>query len=243
MTDHRGSFVLSRDLFVCGLGLVYLIAFVSLWTQILGLVGSHGIIPIGEYLDFVHSRIGDAAYWRLPTLCWIDSSDAMLQALCATGTIASAALILGLAPIPILMVLWVLYLSASVAGQDFLSFQWDSLLLEAGVLALFVAPRGWWMRLRLPGETGVTSPTEPWRPGLWLLRLLVFKLMFLSGITKLLSGDPTWRNLSAMSYHYQTQPIPTWTSWYMDHLPVTFHRVECLVMFVIEIGVPFLLHA
>ena len=122
-----------------------------------------------------------------------------------------------MAPRAALAIQWMLYLSLSVAGQDFLSFQWDALLLETGLLAVLWAPTGW-----RPAPRGV----PPFRQSIrWLLVFLVFKLMFLSGATKLLSGDPTWRHLTALDYHFETQPLPTWVGWYAHHQPAGLHRL------------------
>jgi hypothetical protein len=141
-------------------------------------------------------------------------------------------LVVGLGQRAALAALWALYLSLSVAGQDFLSFQWDALLLEAGLLALLWAPAGWW---RADEASPASSPVR------WLLLFLVFKLMFLSGATKLLSGDPTWRHLTALDYHFETQPLPTWPGWYAHQLPSAVRRAATAIMFVIELGAPWLL--
>jgi uncharacterized membrane protein YphA (DoxX/SURF4 family) len=121
-----------------------------------------------------------------------------------------------------------------VIGQDFLSFQWDILLLETGFLAIFFAP--WQLR-------GSSIRREPSRAILWLLRILLFRLMFSSGVVKLTSGDPTWRSLRALDYHYQTQPLPTPLAWLMQQLPHGFQTLSVLVMFGIELAVPFFLFA
>src|SRR5439155_5288918 len=83
------------------------------------------------------------------------------------------------------------------------------------------------------------EPRPPTRSELWLLRLLVFKLMFLSGVVKLTSKDPTWTSLTALDYHYFTQPIPTWPAWYAHHAPTWVHRASVAVTFVIELCAPF----
>ncbi|MGH7990110.1 MAG: lipase maturation factor family protein, partial [Limisphaerales bacterium] len=77
----------------------------------------------------------------------------------------------------------------------------------------------------------------------WLLRLLLFKLIFSSGCAKLLSGDPNWRNLTALTFHYHTQPLPTWIGWYASQLPLWFQKCSCLVMFAVELGAPWLIFA
>jgi hypothetical protein len=142
-------------------------------------------------------------------------------------------LIVGVAPIPCLVVLWLLYLSLCTIGRDFYGFQWDNLLLEAGFLAIFFAP----LQL-LPRPSRETPPS---RLALWLLRFLLFKLMFSSGCVKLLNGDPTWHNLTALTFHYETQPLPTWIGWYAAQMSVPFQKFSCAVMFIIELGVPFLI--
>ena len=176
----------SRWWFLRGLGVIYLIAFLSLWLQISGLVGSHGVLPIGRYLQAVSQQVGTERFRLLPTFCWISASDASLQLQCALGTILSAALIVGFAPAPILAALWALYLSLSVAGQDFYNFQWDSLLLEAGFLAIFYAPLTLWP----PGAVTAMATRAPLVMH-WLIRWLLLRLMFLSGLVKLTSGDPS----------------------------------------------------
>ncbi len=137
----------------------------------------------------------------------------------------------GIAPTLLFVLLWVAYLSLTIAGQTFLSFQWDVLLLEAGLLACLYAPLGWWPRL-----SGGPPPSSVMR---WAIWLLAFKVTFLSGVTKLVSGDATWRGLTALTFHYETQPIPAWTSWFAHQLPVGVHMASVLAMFAIELAVPF----
>ena len=147
--SHR----LTISIFLRGLGLIYLIAFISLWMQISGLVGSHGILPIGNYLEAVRGQFSSPTrYFEFPTLCWLSSSDGFLQFLCGGGAVMSLMLIAGVAPIFVLVGLWVFYLSLLTAGQDFLSFQWDILLLEAGFAAIWLAPMQLFMRWRRARE-------------------------------------------------------------------------------------------
>jgi hypothetical protein len=229
------SFVLASSLFLRLLALVYLIAFVSLWTQVDGLIGRNGILPAGRFFDAAREQLGASRYWRLPSLCWLAPGDAFLHVLCAAGVVLALLLAAGAAPVPVLFLLWAAYLSLSIAGQTFLSFQWDILLLEAGFLAMFFPAAPWSIRPRLLDA--------PAREGLLLERLLLFKLMFLSGITKLLSGDAAWRNLTALEYHYETQPLPSVVGWYAHQLPGWFQKVSCAGMYAIEIGLPFLIFA
>lgn len=226
---------LVRWLFLRALGIVYLIAFASLWAQVDGLIGSSGVLPIREFLDGVRRQTGHERYWLLPTLCWLDPGDGFLGVLCGGGVLLSCLLILGWAPAPILVLLWAFYLSLTLAGQDFLGFQWDSLLLEAGLLSVFFAPLG----LRpLPGREAPPSPVA-----LWGLRWLLFRLMLSSGVVKLASGDAAWRGLTALRFHYETQPLPTWVGWYVHQLPGMFQTASVILTFVMELAVPFLVFA
>src|SRR6266571_3627167 len=229
------SFFLSRWLFLRLIGLTYLIAFLSLWVQIDGLIGGNGILPAASYLGQISLVAGPERFWRLPTLCWLNSSDTMLHALCAGGSLLSLLLIFGIAPAPCLFFLWAFYLSLSSACREFLNFQWDALLLEAGFLAIFIAP------LQLRSTLGRAPP--PRSLAVWLLRWLLFRLVFSSGVVKLASGDPAWRSLTALTYHYETQPLPTWIGWYAHQLPGWFQAASVVVMFFIELVLPFSIFA
>ncbi len=221
-----------RSLLLRGLGVVYLAAFGSLAVQLDGLIGSRGILPAADFLDRAGRAFPrmSAAYRELPTLLWLDASDRSLHALCWGGIGLSVLLIAGILPGPCLGLLWLFYLSLTVVGQDFLSFQWDILLLESGLLALLLTPWGW--RLGRADD-------EPWRFAVWLFPWLVFRLMFLSGVVKLTSGDPVWWSWRALDYHYQTQPLPTWTSWYIHQMPAWFHWLSVGFMFYAELVAPF----
>src|SRR4029079_8983171 len=118
---------------------------------------------------------------------------------CALGALASALVVVDRFTTPALAICWIAYLSLVGVGQEFLSFQWDSLLLEAGALAIF---------------------TSSWPTALaWLYRWLLFRLMFMSGLVKLLSGHVAWRDLTALTDHLDTQPLPNPISWYVHQLP------------------------
>src|SRR5438046_3097444 len=227
------TYVLSRWLFLRLLGVVYLVAFVSLALQITGLVGEHGILPAGGFLERAHAAYGSGAYRLFPTLCWLGASDGMLHALAWGGAVLSLLLVAGVAQAPVLLVLWICYLSLTVAGQTFLWFQWDGLLLETGLLAVLYAP----IQLR-PSLVREPAPSTAMR---WLVWALVFRLLFLSGITKLVSGDPTWLHLTALDYHFWTQPLPPWPAWYAQWLPEWMHRGMALGIIAIELLVPWLI--
>lgn len=222
----------TRWLFLRLVGLVYAVAFASLAVQVAGLIGPSGLTPARPYLAWAHSIYGGSAYRLLPTVFWLGAGDAALRLAAWTGVVLAILVLAGVATRAALAGAWLLYLSLSVAGQDFLSFQWDALLLETGVLAILWAPPGWRPRRELPPPSSLVR---------WLLVFLLFKLMFLSGATKLLSGDPTWWQLTALDYHFETQPLPTWVGWYAHQLPTSVHRIQTAVMFVIELGAPWLL--
>jgi len=314
------SYFLTRWLFLRALGLVWLVAFLSLGTQVNGLIGHDGILPADQYMAAIKQScdahgIGLDRYHLVPTLCWWGTSNVFLDGQCVAGIVLAGLVILGIAPAPCLFLLWVVYLSLVTVGRDFYGFQWDNLLLETGWLAIFLAPLqllprplgglrggigcqdanepeklvpvggdtsaltpafspeerendrpahhdinvpGWptpgqgtrptsrcalvgWFK-KLGFSWGESAPeAAPSRLFVWLLRLLLFKLMLLSGCVKLLSHDPTWRNLTALTYHYQTQPLPPWTAWYAQQLPVWFQKFSCATLFAIELGAPWLM--
>jgi len=226
----------TRWAFLRALGVVYLVAFLSFWMQIKGLVGENGILPAKDYIQSLEraasdSQVGMARYFLVPTLCWFRADDPSLQWQCGIGVLLSVLVIVGIAPAPCLFLLWLIYLSLTTIGQIFLGYQWDNLLLETGFLAIFFAPGGIWPKL---SQERPVSPVM-----LWLLRWLLFRLMFSSGCVKLLSGDPTWHNLSALRYHYETQPLPTWIGWYAFQMPVWAQSVCAAILFLIELIVPF----
>lgn len=235
------SHMLTRWWFLRGLGAIYLVAIASFGVQMMGLIGSRGITPVADFLNAIASAYPAAERYRLvPTLLWLNSSDGALQALVIVGIVCAVLLIFDVAPMPMLVALWAIYFSIVHAGQVFMSFQWDILLLEAGFLAIFLAPLS--LLPRSPFRNRERQ-REPSMIVVWLFRLLLFRLMFLSGAVKLLSGDPTWHNLTAMNYHYWTQPLPTPLAWWMAQLPPEVHRLETLFTFVAELAVPFLFFA
>lgn len=228
------TYAAANSLFLRVLGLCYLAAFVSLWGQVDGLVGSGGILPAARFLDWMREQTGVERYWLAPTLAWLFPGDAGLHVLCGLGAAASLALLLGFAPALCAAAAWALYLSLSTVGQTFLEFQWDILLTEAGLLAILLAPL---LRLRL--RSGLAAPPL----ARFLLVWLLFRVMFSSGVVKLSSGDPAWRDLTALQYHYWTQPLPPWTAWFVNLAPPSFQKASCAFLFVVELAAPLLFFA
>jgi len=227
---YPAGYRLTRSAILKGIGLVFLIAFLSMLPQISGLIGSDGISPVRDYLSEIHAQTGIERYWLLPTLLWVNSSDVFLHLLCWIGIVLSAAIVLGLAPLYALAGSFLLYLSIVSAGQDFLAFQWDILLLEAGFAAMAIAPRSF-----LPRHAKSMGSA-----GIWLMRFLIFRLMLESGLVKRFSGDTAWHDLTALKFHFETQPLPTPLGWYAHQLPEWFQSFSTAGVFVVELAVPFL---
>jgi predicted DCC family thiol-disulfide oxidoreductase YuxK len=224
---RRPNYFAARQWFLRSLGGIYLIAFLSLWMQVDGLIGEQGILPVAAFLPAAREQLGADAWFLLPTLCWLNSSNAFLHFLCGAGAFVSVLLIAGLQPRLSLILLFVFYLSLTIAGQTFLSFQWDILLLETGFLAIFFAPFCW--RLTVARERPISGI------GHFLLKLLLFKLMLMSGVVKLTSGDDSWWNLTALDYHYWTQPLPTVIGWWSDQHPEWFKKFSVAFCLIVEI--------
>jgi len=231
-SPRSADYAIAAGLFLRGLGLVYAIAFASLGSQALGLYGAHGILPVAHLLAAVRERAGASAPFYVPTLFWLGAGDPVLAATCWIGVATGVALAAGLAPRISAALCWVLYLSWVAVGRVFLGFQWDALLLETGLLAIWLAPGG------------LTAPLARSRPPSWaplfLLRWLVARLFLLSGLVKLASGDLAWRDLSAMTFHHWTQPLPGPIAPFVHALPAWVHEIETLATFAIELGCPLL---
>jgi predicted DCC family thiol-disulfide oxidoreductase YuxK len=208
--------LLVSEAFLRLLGAIYAAAFASLGVQILGLVGHAGILPLGEYLSAAREGWGAVAYWRLPTVFWITAGDRALVGASVLGGVLGLCIMLRLWMRPALIGAFVLYLSLVHAGQVFTNYQWDQLLLESGFLAIFL--------------------TAGSRITVWLYRWLLFRFLFLSGAVKLVSGDPAWRHLTALEYHFWTQPLPAPLAWYAARLPHALLAVATAATLVIEVG-------
>jgi hypothetical protein len=215
-----------RLAFERGLAAIYLIAFVAAARQFRGLLGEHGLLPIPRYLR----RVG---FWAAPSLFHLRYSDRLFAAVAWSGAALGAAMAAGLGDaVPLWAsmlawaVLWALYLSIVNVGQLWYGFGWESLLLEAGFLAVFL------------GNAAVAPPALV----LWLLRWLLLRVEFGAGLIKL-RGDRCWRDLTCLRYHHETQPMPGPLSWFFHHLPDGAHRIEVLANHVAQLAAPLALFA
>ncbi len=221
--------LLPRWIFLRALGLIYFSAFYSLLSQVRGLVGTDGILPAQQYLHAIaQNASGIERLWYAPSLYWISSSSAAILAFCWIGLIASVLVVFNLWPRGTLVICLLCFLAFVSAAGDFSSYQSDGMLLEAGFISLFFAPPG----LR-PG-LGAAHP--PSRASLFLLQWEWLRIYFESGIVKLASGDPQWRNFTAMDEYYQNGPLPTWIGWYVQHLPHGFQAFSAGATLVMELG-------
>lgn len=204
-------------------GMIFLVAFYSFATQSLGLIGRDGIIPIASFLSAVHSQIGAWGYWYLPCSFWFNASDFAIQLVSWSGVLCSVLLIFNIFPRLCLLALYVLYLTVIYGGQVFMTFQWDMLLLEISILAIIL------IRYRVLG--------------IWLLRWLTFRFIFAAGMVKIMSGDPSWWDYTALDYHFLTQPLPTPLAWYAFYFPHAVLKFATIASLLIELPIPFLIFA
>jgi hypothetical protein len=188
-------------------------------VQIEGLVGVNGILPINDKLAVIEQVYQQQQFWNTPTIFWINASDAMLSGVCYAGMAAACLLLFNVFTKAALIACYLLYLSCVEAGQDFTHFQWDVFLLEIGFLAIFLT----------------------WGSGIIVLlfRWLLARFMFMGGLVKIVSGDPNWANLTALNYHYLTQPLPSAIAYYVFYLPDWLHKASVAGMFFIELVIPF----
>lgn len=224
------QFSIATALLLRGIGLVLILAFVSLWLQVDVLFSADGLLPVEKLLQRAERR-GLESYWLIPSLFWLSSSDLTLHLLLATGTLAGICVLLGYHARLALGVAWVCWLSFLSVGQLFLSYQWDVLLLEACFLAF----------LAYPAKRHLSFAKSPPLDFLSLLlfRLLLFRLLFSSGFVKLASADPHWNSLEALRYHFLTQPLPTPLAPFVHHLPTAVLDTACFFVFVVELLLPF----
>lgn len=221
ISSGENQYRLIAALFLRLLAIIYFIAFFTLTFQITGLAGEDGILPLGLWLDQLLIELGWSAWLHFPMLFWFDQSNIFLQLVAWSGCVCSVLLLFNILPRTNLILLFVFYLSLVKAGQTFMNFQWDGLLLEAGFLAIFLRP-----------DSSVL---------IFLFRWLLFRLRFMSGISKLAMGDPSWLGLTALLYYFETQPLPHVGAWYFHNLPEILLIATTVVVLIIEIIVPFMM--
>jgi hypothetical protein len=231
--DAPHAFALSRALYLRLLGLVLVVAFVSFWVQLEGLVGERGILPVSDTFARYERAWGLARLYRAPSLLWLWPTATGAHLLCLLGTVASLLVVVGRVQAVALAVCFVSYLSLFYGAQRWLGFQWDLLLLETTFLSIFLAP--WRRRPRQ-----VYDAAAP-RFVLWLHWWLVARLMLSSGLGKLLSGDGTWTELTALDYHFWTQPLPNPLAYPAHHLGEGVHAALVVLTLICQVGAPWLL--
>lgn len=216
------DYSLTRFVFQRLLAMVYFIGFLIAVNQFQALSGGHGLLPVKLFVKRIE-------FWDSPSLFWFWHQDIFLKFMAWMGLGISFLAVFGVSDlfstwVSVLMwfLLWLIYLSFVNVGQTFYGFGWETLLLETGFLAIFLGP------LRAPAPVIV----------IWLLRWVLFRVMFGAGLIKL-RGDPCWRDLTCLQYHYETQPMPNPLSWYFHHLPVIFHKAGVLFNHFVEVILPF----
>ncbi|WP_437942474.1 lipase maturation factor family protein [Sorangium sp. So ce341] len=225
------AYLLTRFVLLRLLGFVYFIAFFSLARQLGPLLGPEGLLPADRFLERLLAVTGSpgAAFRRLPTLfLWLGASEGVLLAAAWAGVALSLAVCAGVTNAIVQLALWALYLSFVHIGQVFYGYGWEHQLAETGFLAIFLCPAR--------GLRPFRSPPPPVAV-IWLFRWLIFRIMLGAGLIKL-RGDPCWRDLSCLVYHYETQPVPSPLSYYLHQLPRPVHALGALFNHLVELVVP-----
>jgi hypothetical protein len=228
--QSRETYWLTRFVILRWLGFVYVIAFLVAVQQLVPLIGAHGLTPASLYFRAIAQQAGGSwnGFVALPSLFWIDCSDAALRVLPWIGLVLSCAVAAGFANSIIMAALWIIYLSIVHAGQDWYGFGWEIQLCETGFLAIFLCP------LLDPRPF---SPRPPPIVVLFLFRWLIVRVMLGSALIKL-RGDASWRDLTALNYFFETQPIPNPLSVYFHFLPRPLLAFGTVLTFVAELIAP-----
>ncbi|GGA66334.1 membrane protein [Pseudoclavibacter endophyticus] len=227
------DFEFARQVLQRGIAALFLIAFVSTLNQFRPLLGERGLMPAPELLEWARGSKSRGRLLKPTIFRWIRYTDRRLAALCWCGIAVAALLFVGVPqlgppwlPMVCFLALWFGYMSVTSVGQTFYGFGWEMLLLEAGFLAAFL------------GSNSQPPPTIV----IVLFWWLVFRLEFGAGLIKL-RGGREWRDLTAMTYHHETQPMPGPLSRQAHLLPRRFHQLEVLGNHFAQLIVPPLLFA
>jgi hypothetical protein len=231
-SPHRGRYWLTRFVILRLLGCVYAVAFFAAARQLLPLIGAHGLLPLRSFLEEAQGALGSkvAAFLRLPSLFWLADSDAALTWTAWTGFALSCVVVAGYANSLLLGALWILYMSIVHVGQDWYGYGWEIQLLETGFLAIFLCPL-------LDGRP--FPRRAPPAVIIWLFRWLIFRIMLGAGLIKL-RGDSSWRELTALYYQFETQPIPNPLSRWFHFLPHWTLQLGVLFNHLAELIAPWL---
>lgn len=229
----KPTYLWARWIFLRIMAFGFLSGFLSLAGQIQGLIGTRGILPAADYLGTLAKNYSPlVCFIKAPTLLWLNAGNHALFILCVTGTAASVFWLFNIAPRMMIAICWVCYLSFVSAARNFAGFQSDGLMLETALLAWFAAPSGF--RPGLGERSGLAGFP------LFMLRWLLFRLMFESGLVKFL-GDAAWRDGSAMQHYYEYAPFPTWIGYFVQQLPPAFHMLTTRGTLFLELIAPFLI--
>ncbi len=221
----RRSYVVTRNLIVRLLGVIYVFAFLGILFQGLPLLGHHGLTPIDTYVATL--REAGASFWDVPSLFMFDASDAALMTWAAIGLAIAMFVAAGYANIPMLVVLWIVYGSYERMGQAWFSFGWEMQLLETTLLvAAMVHPID-------------PRPRQPPGASLVLMRWLAFRIMLGAGLIKL-RGDACWHDLTCLDTHFETQPLPNPLSPLFHHAPGVLHAAGVALNHGVELVAPWL---
>lgn len=227
---ERPAYWLTRFLILRLLGIVYAVAFLVAINQILPLIGSHGLTPVDVFLRRVIESLGSksAGFFRLPSIFWFTHSDSALLTFAWIGFALSCIVVAGFANVPVLFVLWFLYMSFCNVGQEWYGYGWEIQLLETGFLAIFLCPLF---------DPRPFPRREPPLPIIILFRWLICRIMFGAGLIKL-RGDEVWRNATALYYHFETQPMPGPLSRWFHFLPHFLLRLGVWFNWLAELVAP-----
>ncbi|GEP42272.1 lipase maturation factor family protein [Brevifollis gellanilyticus] len=224
------NYRLTRFVLLRFTGLVWFAAFLSAAQQFIPLVGHEGLLPADLWITKVAEHFGSpsAAFWEMPSLFWFRCDDAMIMAVTWTGVVISALVMCGFANSLMMLALWALYMSLLPIGQEWFSYGWDIQILETGFLGALLCP------ILDPRPFPRRAPPVVI---IWLYRWLIFRIMLGAGLIKI-RGDACWRDLTALYYHYETQPIPNPLSRWLHFAPKWFHQAGVLSNHFVELVVP-----
>lgn len=227
--EPASSFMITRLVLLRLLGVVYFVAFLSTVLQGRALIGEHGLTPMRAYLSAVHRHAGAAAYVKVPTLFWLSDSDAALVVVALIGCALALAVVVGVTNGALMLALFCVQMSLYNVGQIFWGYGWEIQLLETGMIAAFLCPLRTWRPFA----------SSPPLVVIWIMRWLIVRIMLGAGLIKL-RGDPCWRELTCLVFHYETQPNPSPLSWVAHQMPAWAHTLGVLFNHVVELVAPFL---